>query len=101
MAMIRWLSQLPSRDLPGTMRPMVMAIGFVIHDEVSSEMQLYATDPLDVEIHADQRVSLLVQWSDRSSGESEIELRSSEPMLKPHTRCEAAASQLKSMIQPC
>ncbi|MBM5798762.1 MAG: hypothetical protein FJ060_11510 [Cyanobacteria bacterium K_Offshore_0m_m2_072] len=100
MALIRWLSRLASRDLPGTVGPLLVAQGFVIDAEVTSEVQVFATDPQHAPIPMDQRVSCLAQWTDRRAGEIQIELRSSEPMLKRDTRCGAAASRLRHLIPP-
>ena len=84
----------------GNIQPALESMGLVVDHEASSHLQLYATDRCNSPLAHSAHVSVISSWSDQSSGEVLIEVRSNEPLLRPQSRCQALALELRSKLQP-
>jgi len=61
---------------------------------------VYAADCLGTGIEHQARVKLLAAWTDRASGEAQIEVMSDEPLLMQGSRCEQTAAALQKLLPP-
>ena len=100
LAVFKWLTRISGDDLVDAVQQDLERIGLVVQQEASSCYQLYAVDASTGPLQLDQRVQVIATWSDRSSGEILVEVRSNESMLRPQSRCELVAKQLKASLEP-
>lgn len=99
MALFHWLLQVPpGTDLAAYVEPAIRQAGLVLDAELSSQVQIVAQDPIDAGFHHGSRVLLMMNWTNRRTGELVVEVRSSEPMLKHQTRCEQISTVLQRLL---
>ena len=96
MALYTWLSSIPKPPLAESFAGAFEELGFKILEEASGEHQIYAEE-IAISSHPHtSRVNVLVCWTCASKIQCQIEVRSSEAMLKRGTRCEEVATALKT-----
>lgn len=98
MALFAWLTTVQSLDEGSALADGIASLGLKIDPAASSSAQLFASDPVDAPLRLSMRVTVLASWSNQSSGEVKIEVRSAEPMLRYGTRCEMTANALRQMF---
>ena len=97
MALFRWLAHAEGDDLPSALTRTMEGLGLNIIREFSSPDQLCASEH---EACGASAVKVIVTWSDRNCRELLIETFSSEPLLRPHSRCRSLVSQLQRHLPP-
>ncbi len=97
MALYTWLSTTPRTPLLSTFSAVFDELGLVVLQDASGEQQLYAEESLGRGLPHSSKVNVLVSWTSASRSECQIEVRSSEPMLKKGTRCEQIANALRDV----
>lgn len=101
MALYRWIStKVSSWELESSLETVLKNTGLAVDSEISNEYQLLAKDAEDSSIPYSQRVNVIVSWNDRLRGEIQIEVRSSEPLLRKGTRCELIANTIREAMPP-
>jgi len=75
-------------------------LGLEIDPLVSSEMQVFASDPAGSTAAYGCRIKVFATWTDRLAGEVQFEVMSDEPMLRVGTRCELTAMALQAVFPP-
>lgn len=100
MALFKWLATTEESCLVSLLQPRINHLGMAVDGSVSNSLQVYAADALFSEIPHHSRVKLIASWTDRSTGELQIEVMSDEPMLLQGTRCERMATALRSVFPP-
>ena len=95
MALYTWLSTTSEDCLRSLFEPAFRELGLEIMKEASGEHQIYAEDSYVIGFPHSSRVNVLVTWTSAEKSQFQIEVRSSEAMLKRGTRCEEVAVALK------
>ena len=99
MALFKWLIPISPNTELKSFDAVIEALGFEIEQSISSQYQLYATDPAISKVEIDSRVSILITRCNKESPDFTIEVRSSEPMLRKNTRCELKAKELQAALE--
>ena len=99
MALFKWLIPISPNTELKSFDAVIEALGFEIDQSISSQYQLYATDPAISKVEIDSRVSILITRCNKDSCDFTIEVRSSEPMLRKNTRCELKAKELQAALE--
>jgi len=98
VALFKWLLPIsPNTDLQ-SLGAVVESLGFEIDQSISSQYQLYASDPVTSKFKYSSRIGILITRCNEDSRDVTIEVRSSEPMLSNNTRCELKAKELRQLI---
>jgi hypothetical protein len=86
--LFKWLLPIsPNTDLQ-SLGAVVESFGFEIDHFISSENQLYATDPATSNFEYSSRVSIAITRCNKDSRDFAIEARCSEPVPRKSARCE-------------
>lgn len=100
MASFQWIERLAAPSMVDWFEPIAQSLGLEVVNSVSSDSQLYAVTPLAaLSQKKSPMVTVLISWSDRTTQQVLIEVRSDEPMLRTNTRCEQLAQALKRVVQ--
>lgn len=100
MALFKWLTSESPDHLYGLLANHLASLGLEINSQVSTETQLYASDPVDSEHPSSSRLKLFVTCIDRVHAEFQFEVMSDEPMVRSGTRCELTAMALQQAFPP-
>lgn len=100
MALIKWLTVTDKSCLQTLMHEQIADLGMVIDPLVSNSQQVYAVKSSVGEISRHSRVKLIASWTDRSTGEFQIEVLSDEPLLLQETQCKRMAAALRRAFPP-
>ncbi len=95
MALYTWLSSTSGDCLESLFEPVFRELGLEIMREASGDNQIYAEDSYVKGMPHSSRVNVLVSWTSAEKSQFQIEVRSSEAMLKRGTRCEQVAVALR------
>lgn len=98
MALFKWFSQIEGSCISSALQASVEELGLAIDPSLCHRGQLFASDPINALTRHHTRVTVLATWSDKSSHEVQIEVRSDEPLLRSGTRCETLATALKQAL---
>ena len=98
VALYSWISDLDPQALQADLPGRFHALGLQLYPELCSPCQLYAEDPADARLPMAQRVKVVVSRLTPATGECQVEVRSAEPMVRRHTRCQAMAQALQQLI---
>ena len=99
VALFKWFLPIsPNTDLH-PLHLLIERLGFEVDQSISSQYQLYASDPATSKVEYSSRVSILITRCNKDSCDLTIEVRSSEPMLRTNTRCEQKANALKEALE--
>jgi len=98
MALFQWVICGNTNDLLSRISAAVNRAGLEIDEEISDAATIYAKDKGGMGIGIKSFTSVLVSPNNASRDEFQVEVRSGEPMLMRHTRCEEVASILKKHI---
>jgi hypothetical protein len=99
VALFKWLLPISPNTELKSFDAVIEALGFEIDQSISSQYQLYATDPAISKVEIDSRVSILITRCNKDSRDFTVEVRSSEPMLRKNTRCEQKAKELQAALE--
>ena len=99
MALFKWLSTIAPNSNLNAFHPVIEALGFEVEQSISSQYQLYASDPPRATVEQSSRVSVLISRCNKDTFDVTIEVRSSEPMLRKGTRCELKAKALQAALE--
>lgn len=100
MALFKWLASASPGSLTELLASDLDVLGLEINELVSTDAQLYASDPIGAEYSCASRLRLFVAWTDRVRGELQFELMSDEPLVRSGTRCELTAAALLKSFPP-
>ncbi|MCP9882977.1 hypothetical protein KBY65_10895 [Cyanobium sp. Alchichica 3B3-8F6] len=98
MALFQWIAVSKHQDLLRNFVGAVEQLGLEIDPEFSSSVSIYAREQASTRTPANARVTVIISATNGSKDEFQIEVRSSEPMLKRGTRCEQIATDLKAIL---
>jgi len=99
LALFKWLRPIaPDFDLK-SFAPLIEALDLEIDQSISSQYQLYASDPVTSKVEHSSRVSVLVTRCNKDSRDVTIEVRSSELLPRKNTRCELKAKALQTALE--
>ncbi len=98
MALYTWLSSTSGDCLRSLFEPAFRELGLKILQEASGDHQIYAEDSFVQGVPHSSRVNVLVSWTSAEKCQFQIEVRSSEAMLKRGTRCEIVAAALRNFV---
>lgn len=98
MALFEWLTTLQSLEQGSALAEGIASLGLEVDATASSAAQLFACDPVQAPLRHTARVTVLAAWTNQSTGEAKIEVRTAEPMLRSGTRCEITAKALKQLF---
>ena len=101
MAFHTWISAPQGDSLIDIFSNRLRELGLEICQEASGEKQIYAVESSNIGVVKYSKVNVLVSWVCSSKSKCQIEVRSSEPMLKKETRCSILANALKEFSPPC
>mgnify|MGYP006292689527 CR=1 FL=1 len=101
MALFSWIVNVENEALLDALAEPLQRLGLVVDPQVSSPSQVLATDRPDCGLPIAQRVTVLASWNCSRSREAQLEVRSSEPQLRPGTRCQQIAEQLQRSQVSC
>ena len=97
MALFSWITSVESDALLDSLADPLHQLGLVVDASVSSASQVLAADDPNCGLPVAQRVTVLASWNCTRSRECQLEVRSSEPQLKPGTRCQQIAERLQQV----
>lgn len=100
MALFRWIAQAPAPVLGAWVADVVESAGLAVDPAASNAHHLYASDAPGTLLPPGRRVNVLISWRDHRREAVEVEVRSSEPMLRANTRCAAIAAVIQQQIPP-
>ncbi len=98
MALFQWITTAERPRLLGRLEHAVTQLGLTINQEFSTTSTIYARDPDGARTALDARVTVIISPNNGANDEFQVEVRSSEPMLKRGTRCEQIATELRAVI---
>jgi hypothetical protein len=98
VALFQWIAASKRQDLLRDFVGDVEQLGLEIDPEFSSSVSIYAREQAGARTPANARVTVIISATNGSKDEFQIEVRSSEPMLKRGTRCEQIATELKAIL---
>ncbi len=99
MAYFSYLSEIDNDCLLSSLSDSLEQAGLSISKEFSSHAQLFAEESIE-KVNYQSKVKVLISWTNKTTRECSIEIRSDEPYLKKDTCCEKLALQLKNLIPP-
>jgi len=98
VALFQWIAASECQDLLRDFIGAVEQLGLEVDPEFSSSISIYAREQEGARTPTNARVTVIISATNGSKDEFQIEVRSSEPMLKRETRCEQIATELKAII---
>lgn len=98
MALFQWIVEADHTDLLARMNFLVDCLGLQIDQEYSSGVMIFARDKERARLPLPARVTVIISANNGSDNEFQVEVRSSEPMLRSETRCELIAAELQKAL---
>ncbi len=99
MAYFQYISQVNGASLQKSFEGLLESSGLRISKEFSNPEQIFAEENSNRNGYK-TKVKVLISWSDKSTKQCSIEVRSDEPFLKANTHCERVKHLLHSIIPP-
>ncbi len=100
MAIYSWRTSIDKGTLHEAFSSALQTVGLEVCDTALGDKQLFAIENSKHWHGRTSNVNVLVFRINNQSTHCEIEVRSSEPMLKRNTRCEELAQKLKLLSPP-
>ena len=98
MALFQWITAEERSSLLTRLQQAVEQLGLTVDQEFSTSSTIYARDQEGARTPLSARVAVIISPNNGASNEFQVEVRSSEPMLKRGTRCEQIATELRGVI---
>ena len=98
MALFQWIAAAERQELQDRLASAVGRLNLEIDQEFSNNVTIYARDKDGLKTPVNARVTVMISPNNGTRDEFQVEVRSSEPMLKRGTRCEQIATDLKAVI---
>ena len=98
LALFQWIVEADHTDLLARMNFLVDCLGLQIDQEYSSGVMIFARDKERARLPLPARVTVIISANNGSDNEFQVEVRSSEPMLRSETRCELVAAELQKAL---
>ena len=100
MAVYHWKTEPNGGCLMQCFSSKLEKLGLLILKEVSTSAEIYAREYPPKNHFRSSLVEVMIRWDSPERKMCEIQVRSSEPMLKSNTRCEEFTIALKEYIPP-
>jgi len=98
LALFQWIAAAEQGELQDRLASAVGRLNLEIDQEFSNSVTIYARDKDGLKTPINARVTVMISPNNGTRDEFQVEVRSSEPMLKRGTRCEQIANDLKAVI---
>jgi hypothetical protein len=98
LALFQWIAVSERQDLLDRLTSAAIRLNLEIDQEFSNSVTIYARDKTGVSTPANARVTVIISPNNGTRDEFQVEVRSSELMLKRGTRCEQIATDLMAVI---
>ena len=100
MATYQWISSNDGQQCRDEIQSSLKELGLEVDSTISQGATIYTCDAVGSNVPPYSRVVVIISTTNRSKNELQVEVRSSEPMIKKSTRCQTIAQALKAMIPP-
>jgi hypothetical protein len=101
MALFRWIVRHERSELLSRAQSAIDSVGLEIDNEFSNAVNILAREKEGSKVNANARATVTISPNGGELDEFQVEVRSSEPMLKKGTRCEHVANVLRVLLVPC
>ncbi|WP_094561782.1 hypothetical protein [Synechococcus sp. 8F6] len=98
MALFQWIAAAEQGEFQDRLASAVGRLNLEIDQEFSNSGTIYARDKDGLKTSINARGTVMISPNNETRDELQVEVRSSEPMLKRGTRCEQIANDLKAVI---
>ena len=100
MALFQWIATKQSGQELGSLQHSLENLGLIVDQEFCNQSRIDARENDAACSCMNSRVTVMI-FANRGTGQGyQVEVRSSEPMLKRGTRCESIAKELMTIIPP-
>jgi hypothetical protein len=98
VALFQWIAAAERQELLDRLDSAVTRLNLEIDRKFSNSVTIFARDKDGLRTPVNARVTVMISPNNGTRDEFQVEVRSSEPMLKRGTRCEQIATDLKAVI---